>query len=50
MLSNKPARREDNKVKMIDQRLLPAEFVIVEYDTVEGVAEGIRDMAKTTTT
>jgi methylthioribose-1-phosphate isomerase len=36
---------EDGKVKMIDQRLLPAEFVIVEYDTVEGVAEGIRDMA-----
>ena len=36
---------EDNKVKMIDQRLLPAEFVIVAYDTVAGVAEGIRDMA-----
>ena len=36
---------EGNKVKMIDQRLLPAEFVIVAYDTVAGVAEGIRDMA-----
>jgi methylthioribose-1-phosphate isomerase len=29
---------------MIDQRLLPAEFVLVEYDTVEGVAASIRDM------
>ena len=36
---------EDNKVKMIDQRLLPAEFVIIEFDTVAGVAAGIRDMA-----
>ncbi|MBW7885673.1 MAG: S-methyl-5-thioribose-1-phosphate isomerase [Caldilineaceae bacterium] len=35
---------EDNKVKMIDQRVLPAEFVIAEYDTVEGVAGAIRDM------
>jgi len=35
---------EDNKVKMIDQRLLPAEFVIAEFDTVDGVAASIRDM------
>lgn len=35
---------EDNRLKMIDQRLLPAEFIIAEYDTVEGVAASIRDM------
>jgi methylthioribose-1-phosphate isomerase len=29
---------------MIDQRVLPAEFVIAGYDTVEGVAASIRDM------
>jgi len=36
---------EDGKVKMIDQRVLPAETVIVEFDTVEGVAFSIADMA-----
>ncbi|MEZ4862030.1 MAG: S-methyl-5-thioribose-1-phosphate isomerase [Caldilineaceae bacterium] len=35
---------EENKVKMIDQRLLPGEFVIAEFDTVTGVATSIRDM------
>ena len=35
---------EDNKVKMIDQRLLPHELVIAEYDRVEGVAYSIADM------
>jgi methylthioribose-1-phosphate isomerase len=35
---------EDRKVKMIDQRLLPGEFVIAEFDTVEGVAASIREM------
>ena len=35
---------QDNKVKMIDQRLLPGEFVIAEFDTVDGVAASIRDM------
>jgi methylthioribose-1-phosphate isomerase len=35
---------EDDRLKMIDQRLLPAEFVIAEYATVEGVAASIRDM------
>ena len=35
---------EDRKVKMIDQRLLPGEFVIAEFDTVERVAAGIREM------
>jgi methylthioribose-1-phosphate isomerase len=35
---------EDDKVKMIDQRLLPGEFVIAEFDTVEGVARSIREM------
>jgi methylthioribose-1-phosphate isomerase len=35
---------EDNRVKMIDQRLLPAEFVIAEFGTVDEVAFSIRDM------
>ncbi|MEM7534118.1 MAG: S-methyl-5-thioribose-1-phosphate isomerase [Chloroflexota bacterium] len=35
---------EDDKVKMIDQRLLPAEFVIAEFDTIEGVARSINEM------
>jgi methylthioribose-1-phosphate isomerase len=35
---------EDNKVKMIDQRLLPALTIIAEFDTVEGVAASIREM------
>ena len=35
---------EDRKVKMIDQRLLPGEFVIAEFDTVDGVAASIREM------
>lgn len=32
-------------VKMIDQRVLPDETIIVEFDTVEGVAFSIADMA-----
>ncbi|MCL4861899.1 MAG: S-methyl-5-thioribose-1-phosphate isomerase [Caldilineaceae bacterium] len=36
---------EDNKVKMIDQRLLPGEFVIAEFGAVHEVARSIRDMA-----
>jgi len=35
---------EDDKVKMIDQRLLPGEFVIAEFDTVAGVARSINEM------
>jgi methylthioribose-1-phosphate isomerase len=35
---------QDHKVKMIDQRLLPAEFVIAEFDTVAGVARSITEM------
>ncbi len=35
---------EDRKVKMIDQRLLPGELVIAEFDTVEGTARSIREM------
>ncbi len=35
---------EDNRVKMIDQRLLPGAFVIAEFDTVEGVARSISEM------
>lgn len=36
---------EDNKVKMIDQRLLPGQFIIAEFDTVEGVVASIQTMA-----
>ena len=35
---------EANKVKMIDQRLLPHELVIAEFDSVAGVARSIREM------
>lgn len=35
---------EDNKVKMIDQRVLPGEFVIAELDSVAEVAHSIADM------
>ena len=35
---------EDNKVKMVDQRLLPGEFVIVGFDTVEAVVLAIKEM------
>jgi methylthioribose-1-phosphate isomerase len=35
---------EDNRVKMIDQRLLPGEFVIAEFATVEEVARSITEM------
>lgn len=35
---------EDNKVKMIDQRLLPGEFVIAEFATVRETARSITDM------
>jgi methylthioribose-1-phosphate isomerase len=35
---------EDNKVKMIDQRLLPGEFVIAEFATVSEVAHSIQAM------
>lgn len=31
-------------MKMIDQRLLPFELVVPEYETYQAVAEGIRDM------
>ena len=35
---------EDGKVKMIDQRLLPGDFVIAAFDSVAGVARSIREM------
>ncbi len=35
---------EDDRVKMIDQRLLPAQFVIAEFGDVDEVAFSIRDM------
>jgi methylthioribose-1-phosphate isomerase len=34
----------DEKVRMIDQRLLPAEFRLVEYDDYHDVAQAIRTM------
>jgi methylthioribose-1-phosphate isomerase len=34
----------DDKVRMIDQRLLPAEFRLVEYDNYRDVAQAIRTM------
>ncbi len=34
----------DDKVRMIDQRLLPAEFRLVEYDDYHGVAQAIGTM------
>jgi methylthioribose-1-phosphate isomerase len=36
---------EENRIKMIDQRVLPAETLLVEFDTIEGVAHSISDMA-----
>lgn len=36
---------QDNSVQMIDQRLLPAEFVIIRLGSVEEVARAITDMA-----
>jgi len=35
---------EENKVKLIDQRLLPAEFVIAEFDDVDAIANSITEM------
>jgi methylthioribose-1-phosphate isomerase len=35
---------QDNQVQMIDQRLLPGEFVIVTFATVQEVARSIREM------
>lgn len=34
----------ENRIKMIDQRRLPAEFVTAEFATVDEVAESIREM------
>ena len=35
---------EDNKLEMIDQRILPASFEYLAYDSAASVAEGIRSM------
>ncbi len=35
---------QDQKVMLIDQRLLPGQFVVSAFDTVEAVAAAIRDM------
>lgn len=35
---------QDQKVMLIDQRLLPGQFVVAAFDTVEAVAGAIRDM------
>lgn len=34
----------DGRLEMIDQRILPAAFEYVSYDSAQGVAEGIRSM------
>ncbi|HSH02597.1 MAG TPA: S-methyl-5-thioribose-1-phosphate isomerase [Anaerolineae bacterium] len=35
---------DEDKVKLIDQRLLPWEFEVAAFDSVEGVARAIREM------
>jgi methylthioribose-1-phosphate isomerase len=35
---------KDHKVKMVDQRRLPGEYVIAEFDSVDDVATSIREM------
>jgi len=37
-------RWTDNKLEMIDQRILPAAFEYLSYDSAASVAEGIRSM------
>ena len=37
-------RWRNNRLEMIDQRILPAAFEYKTYDSAEGVAEGIRSM------
>ena len=37
-------RWENNKLEMIDQRILPASFEYIAYDSAASVAEGIRSM------
>ena len=37
-------RWREGHLEMIDQRVLPAEFTYLRYDSAEGVAKGIRDM------
>lgn len=43
-MSFKTIEWKDDKVVMIDQRLLPSEEVYNDYDSYEGVAEAIREM------
>jgi methylthioribose-1-phosphate isomerase len=42
--SIKTLRWKDGRIEMIDQRVLPARFEYVRYDSAAGVAEGIRSM------
>ena len=37
-------RWADNHLEMIDQRVLPAEFIYLSYFSAEEVVHGIRDM------
>ena len=37
-------RWSDSVLEMIDQRILPATFKYVQYDSAAAVAEGIRSM------
>jgi len=34
----------DGRLEMVDQRILPAVFEYIAYDSAAGVAEGIRSM------
>lgn len=37
-------RWRGNRIEMVDQRILPARFEYIAYDSAAGVAQGIRDM------
>ena len=37
-------RWRDGRLEMVDQRVLPAQFTFLPYDSAQGVATGIRDM------
>ena len=44
MSSFKPIQFKENKLILLDQRLLPSEEVFLEFDTIEGIHGAIKDM------
>ena len=44
MMKIETLRWTNNKLEMIDQRILPASFEYIAYDSAASVAEGIRSM------